>query len=175
MTPHQFGFTKNKSAVEAIFYFLTSIVKALDTKNEALGIFFDLTKAFDLVDHNRLLKKLSLLGVRGQAYSWVESFLRDRSMAVQLPFRNKGGRMDSITSQSARLNVGVPQGSVLGPLLFLLYVNDLPLGLRNSVLCLFADDTSLAVTSPNYSELQSKALIETQSVIQWFKIGRAHV
>ena len=111
----QFGFRKKHSTNHALIDITESIRKALDNGKFACGIFIDLQKAFDTVNHNILINKLNHYGIRGVANNWYKSYLTNRSQYVSIQGHN---------SEIEQINHGVPQGSVLGPLLFLLYIND---------------------------------------------------
>ena len=130
----QFGFRKNFSTAHAIINLIDSIENAFDKSKFACGDFTDLKKAFDTVDHEILLKKLWHYGIRGIANDWFKSYLTNRMQYVSI---------DGISSDLLKVNFGVPQGSVLGPLLFLLYINDLHNSIRFSSTFHFADDTGL--------------------------------
>ena len=130
----QFGFRKNFSTAHAIINLIDSIENAFDKKKFACGVFIDLKKAFDTVDHETLLKNLWHYGIRGIANDWFKSYLTNRMQYVSI---------DGISSDLLKVNFGVPQGSVLGPLLFLLYINDLHNSIRFSSPFHFADDTGL--------------------------------
>ena len=130
----QFGFRKNFSTAHAITNLIDSIENAYDKNKFACGVFIDLKKAFDTVDHEILLKKLWHYGIRGIANDWFKSYLTNRMQYVSI---------DGISSDLLKVNIGVPQGSVLGPLLFLLYINDLHNSVRFSSPFHFADDTGL--------------------------------
>ena len=104
----------------------------MDKGSFSCGVFIDLKKAFDTVDHNILLKKLHFYGFRGMIQDWFESYLRERTQATIV---------GQNTSNKMNITCEVPQGSVLGPLLFLLYVNDICSSSKTLKLCLFADDT----------------------------------
>ena len=165
---NQFGFRKNKSTLNAMFCFIHKIVKALDRKLSALSIFIDLTKAFDLVNHALLLTKLENIGFRGCALNWIKSYLINRKQIVELSYVDKLKYLRKAYSEKLTVNMGVPQGSVLGPILFLLFINDIKDITQNSNLCLFADDTSLTVTANDEEGVKLKAFIEGNLILQWF-------
>ena len=127
----QFGFLSKRSTVWQLLSVMDDWLQALDTGHCVHAGFLDVAKAFDRVDHGLLLLKLSTLGIRGVALSWFESYLRGRLIRT---------RVDGVLSDVRLISSGVPQGSVLGPLLFVLYFSDLPLAVRASC-SLYADDT----------------------------------
>ena len=155
----QFGFRENHSTILALIEIIDNIRKEIDCGNSVVGIYLDLSKAFDTVNHDKLLVKLNNYGIRGIANLWFKSYLEGRS---QLTFIN------STYSDQMNVSVGVPQGSVLGPLLFLLYVNDIAHVLPENSIRLFADDTNVFITSNNVNTLQAKAQLALQNLCEWF-------
>ncbi len=166
----QHGFVKSRSTTSAIFSLTNDIVAQLDSKNHSSGVFFDLSKAFDMVDHDLLLIKLDTMGVRGVALSWFSSFLKGRKQVVEMPAVDDVGYLKQIRSSEALVSRGVPQGSILGPVLFLLFINDLPSS-TNAKVCLFADDTSLSLSSPTFVELEQNIFMEANKLLQWFDVN----
>ena len=110
------------------------VFDALDKKRTTVGIFIDLSKAFDTVDHTILLNKLDYYGIKGLALEWFKNYLSDRLQYVEI-----GG----VSFHMLPITCGVPHGSILGPLLFLIYVNDLPMYSKFFKFILFADDTNI--------------------------------
>ena len=131
---HQFGFRKKHSTIHALIDITESIRKALDNNMHACGIFIDLQKAFDTVNHSILINKVNYYGIRGIGNNWFKSYLSKRSQYVSL---------QGFDSDIREVQHGVPQGSVLGPLLFLLYINDLHKAIKHSSVYHFADDTNM--------------------------------
>ena len=130
----QFGFRNKHSTNHALLSMIQQIQDALDNNNIAIGVFVDFKKAFDTVNHKILLRKLFHYGVRSVANSWFDSYLSNRKQFVSI---------NGVDSTLESIEHGVPQGSVLGPLLFLIYINDLHECIHNSTVRHFADDTNL--------------------------------
>jgi hypothetical protein len=124
-----------------------------------LIIFCDLKKAFDTVDINTLLSKLKKIGVVGNELSWFQSYLSNRTQFVCV---------NECLSESLNISVGVPQGSILGPLLFLIYINDLP-GCTDLLTKLFADDTAIINEDDNLDRLIQKTNTEFQKICTYFR------
>ena len=135
--PSQYGFRKMHSTELAALELTDRILKDIDERNVSLAIFMDLSKAFDTLDHQILLTKLNFYGIGGLALDWFSSYLTGRKQYVEV---------DGVKSGLLPLSTGVPQGSILGPLLFLIYMNDIPNANEDFKYILYADDTTLFST-----------------------------
>ena len=140
----QFGFRQQCSTSHGLISITGNIRKPLDNGNIGCGVFADLQKAFDTVDHQILLAKLNHYGIRGVSNDWLKSYLSNRNQYVSI------NRFDSGLTT---INWGVPQGSVLGPLLNLLYINDLNQAIKFCKVHQFADNTNLFCLSNSIKKL----------------------
>lgn len=163
LNPCQFGFRRKHSTAHAITYLINKISEAIDKKDFTLGIFIDLSKAFDTVNHNILLDKLMHYGINGVILSWFTSYLQSRKQYTLY---------NGINSKYLNITCGVPQGSILGPLLFLIYVNDLSYisSILNTIM--FADDTNFFYSHSNVENLISTVNIELAKCSVWLNANR---
>jgi len=166
----QNGFRKGKSIDTAVQSYTERVQKALDKRVHTIGIFIDLSKAYDVLNHNLLLEKLSYYGIRGSTNSWFRSYLFRRKQFIEISQSNtSSGKVNTYRSSCLDIGQGVPQGSVLGPLLFLLYINDLPKNVHDAKLVMFADDISVLISNGDARELQIKIDGVVTELETWFK------
>lgn len=158
----QHGFVKGKSTITAITDLVNNIVEARDKGIAAVGIFYDFSMAFDTISHSRLLEKLAGMGIAGIANKWIASFLSGRKQVVQLTHKRQ-----TYQSQEKTVNIGIPQGSVISPLLFILYTNDLPSHFENGSLTLFADDTTHFISASDQNQLVDFSNKATSDMVNW--------
>ena len=159
---NQYGFRKKHSTTHALIDLYDKISSALDHKEYAVGVFLDLSKAVDTVNHEILFDKLYYYGIRGLALDWVESFFTKRTQFVEY----NGSR-----STPHKIHCGVPQGSILGPLFFILYIKDLN-NATNLDSILFADDTNLFISHKDPDFLISTLNCELIKLSTWFRARR---
>ncbi|XP_050303664.1 uncharacterized protein LOC126741310 [Anthonomus grandis grandis] len=165
LTELQNGFRKGRSTVRAIYQALQKIIKSMNDRKATMAIFLDLSKAFDSVDHSILLKKLEAYGIRGVALKLLESYLSNRRQCIV--DRMSDGRQ--FKSGYKEIKKGVPQGSVLGPLLYIIYTNDVTNVYDDMVM--FADDTSL-ICSKNTDQECANQVAQTVGLLEdWFSIN----
>ena len=165
----QFGFRKNHSTTHAIHHSLNIIRENISDKKHILGIFIDLSKAFDTLDHKILLKKLDNCGIRGIANDLLKSYLSQRQQFTHFNGEN---------SDKENILFGVPQGSVLGPLLFLIYIiNDITNSIQdeNNKLVFYTDDTKIFITGYNKRSLIEKGNEILFKVNDFMKSNRLHI
>ncbi|KAK3101624.1 hypothetical protein FSP39_004973 [Pinctada imbricata] len=135
LSVHQSGFSLGDSTVNQLLYISNDIIRALDSGKEVRAVFCDISRAFDRVWHTGLLYKLSEIGISGNLLSWFHSYLHNRYQRLVI---------NGIETDWLSISAGVPQGSILGPILFLIYINDIVQDINSSIK-LFADDTTLYV------------------------------
>ena len=159
----QFGFQENHSIDHALVSLTEAVRNTLDNKRLGGGIFIDLQKAFDTVNHRILLSKLEHYGVRGCALQWFRSYPSDRKEYVSVNGSN---------SNLLSITCSVPQGSLLRALLFLIYINDLPNASKKLTFYLFADDTNIYFESKDLSQLIKIVNKELRLVKKWLDANR---
>ena len=159
----QYGFQKDLSTELAILELQDRINNSLNKNECCVGIFMDLSKAFDTLDHKILLYKLNHYGIRGIALSWFQNYLSDRNQFVCVNGTNSG---------HLPIKCGVPQGSILGPLLFLVYVNDLASVSKHAATILFADDTNVIYTGKNYEDICMLVQTDLKIISDWFRCNK---
>jgi len=162
LSDFQFGFRKNHSTLHPLLLFSNKITEVLENKKHAIAIFCDLRKAFDTVDHAILFEKLKDVGVSGIELQWFKSYLSNRK---QFTF------IEDTKSGLININIGVPQGSILGPLLFLIYINDLPL-CSEFLSLLFADDTTLILSHENFDTPVEQVNAELKKIAFYFRLNK---
>ena len=163
LSDRQYGFRKNRNTCHAVNELTSHIYKAFNEKKYTGAVFLDLSKAFDTVPHDILLSKLSNYGIRNNALSLLESYLNQRKQFVVV---------NDIKSTTKHITIGVPQGSVLGPLLFLIFINDLPLATKRIKSILFADDTTLFYSHENIQYLKDSLNADLTRVKDWLLANR---
>ena len=143
----------------ALIVLIYKITKALENGDYVIGMFLDFSKAFDTVNHHMMLEKLEYYGIRWSALAWFESYLANRQQYVTY---------NEVKSSCKTIKCDVPQGSILGPLLFLLYINDLANICKHTLPVLFADDTNLFNSGKDLTELHAKS----KAISTWLKVNK---
>lgn len=159
----QFGFRKSYSTNHALISIVENIRDQLDNKTFSCGVFIDLEKAFDTVNHSILIQKLDHYGIRGISNEWLKSYLVNRKQNVVF---------DGVSSEYRDISCGVPQGSILGPLLFLLYINDMHSSVKYSTIHHFADDTNLLYSNKDLKLLRKHMNEDLKLIFDWLCANR---
>ena len=163
LSKNQYGFRKHHSTYMSLIDMYDRISGAVDKNEFSIGIFIDLSKAFDTLDHNILLRKLEHYGIHGVALDWFRSYLCNRKQCVIL---------NGVMSDLQHITYGVPQGSILGPLLFILYINDIVNCSDSLLFILFADDTNLFFSCNDIWQLNDIVNVELTKVSNWFRANK---
>ena len=159
----QYGFRKKHSTEHALIELIDQIRLSSSNNQMTCGIFIDLSKAFDTVNHTILLQKLEYYGIRGPALNLFKSYLTNRKQYVQI---------DKCKSQTRPITCGVPQGSVLGPLFFILFINDLHKCCPDGKIRLFADDTTIFFHSNSIEDIELRGKAIMTQLTNWFKANK---
>ena len=166
---NQYGFRAKHSCKHAIGQVLGSILKGLENNFYSACVLLDLSKAFDTIEHQILLNKLEIYGVRGVPLKWFESYLTGRTLRVKC---STVCNSSTTIGKEYPVDYGTPQGSCLGPLIFLIFVNDLHLHLKDSKGIQFADDTTLIFVHQNLNYLQFCIQEELLTLQDWFNSNK---
>ena len=164
----QYGFRSQHSCEHAIAELVGNILKNKENGKTTISLFLDLSKAFDSLQHETLLKKLEIYGIRGTAHNWFTSYLENRTMRAKC----KTVMSNSELSQVYKTDFGTPQGSCLGPLLFIIFCNDLNLHLTYLSCIQFADDTTLYGANMSTRLLQCEVEHDLKTISDWFKSNK---
>lgn len=154
----QYGFRAGHGCEHALLEAQTKLLQSMEKKQVTALLLLDFSKAFDMVDHSILLSKLEHYGIRGISLSWFRSYLTDRTQYVHA---------NNLDSAILNLKYSVPQGSILGPILFILYINDLPNVSNLAKYIFFADDANLIISADNFEELNYRVNIVLDRVQKW--------
>ena len=164
LSSHQSGFRPKHSTVTTLTDVTDYILKNIDAGHFVGGVFIDLKKAFDTVNHKILLKKLASFGIAGLELDWFKSYLSDRKQAT---------KMGTTLSKSKGVSFGVPQGTILGPLLFTMYINDLPLTVSSETkITLYADDTAVFYASKDINEINAHMNVILERITSWMGVNK---
>jgi len=156
---HQYGFQAKKSTLHPMIHLLNYLGQAKNEKLITIGVFCDLAKCFDTISHSILLKKLEKIGIHGLELEWFKSYLNNRNQFVYT-----NGEKSNLLG----INKGVPQGSILGPILFLIYINDIK-NCTSLMTLLFADDSNFLISGKDLNQIVEILNIELKNICDWFR------
>ena len=159
----QFGFRKKHSTYMPVALLVEEITKTLEKNEKVVGLYLDLKKAFDTVNVNILLRKLNAIGLRGALLNVIQSYFENRTQRLQA---------NGVLSQQNEVKLGVPQGSILGPLLFIIYMNDIAAVSNDVKFYLFADDTAILMKGKTYQDIQIQVNYFIPKLMKWFSCNR---
>jgi hypothetical protein len=166
---NQFGFQKDKSTILAIYKVLSEVWSSLNNRTKCVGLFLDMSKAFDGVIHDILLGKLERVGIRGLALSLLKSYLEDREQVTVIEtFNKKSKTFEEVESDPIKVTIGLPQGSILGPLLFLIYINELP-NITDHKCIMFADDATIFIQNRLNIDFNTDINNTLEKIVDWLK------
>ena len=154
----QYGFRPGRSCEHALLNAQNILLDTLSKSQISLLLLIDYSKAFDMVDHKVLLRKLDHYGIRGTALKWMKSYLENRTQFVSI---------DGTNSSEQQMKYGVPQGSILGPLLFIIYINDLPEIFPLARFILYADDANIILTANTIEEIYEQLIQLSNIMLNW--------
>lgn len=158
ISKNQYGFQKGKNINQLLGIFSNEVNKSLDKNEHCLGLFIDFSKAFDTLSHNKMIEVLEHTGIRGNCIEWFKNYLECRNYSVKLQDR---------MSDNIPLKQGVPQGSKLGPILYIIYANDMMRVLRDSNVYAYADDTAIIVSNKCSDTAMDIMQIELNKITKW--------
>lgn len=167
---NQYGFRPGLNTFDAMYSLMNTVLGALDCKRYVASVCLDLSRAFDCVDHTVLLAKLQYYGIRGKAFQLMKSYLTNRKQTVEIGFDS-----ETFKSKEEVIKCGIPQGSNLGPLLFICFINDLVYNVDQSEIVLFADDATIPVTADTSNALKTRLESAIGQAANWLKNNRLHI
>lgn len=174
ITPNQHGFSRGKSTLTAFHCFYERLIYYIEAGECPVGIFCDLSRAFDCVNHDLLLEKLSHYGINGIPHNWLCSFLRNRTQYVSI-MHYSNNSVSQVQSNSVNIDTGVPQGSVLGPVLFICYINELDKIYNGTLFTMYADDTSIIISDKNDDRLNHNSVTLLTKISEWFATNHLYL
>ncbi|KAK9879321.1 hypothetical protein WA026_004174 [Henosepilachna vigintioctopunctata] len=165
LSTSQHAYIKGYSTQTAIYEFIANIVHALEDSDIAIGLFLDLSRAFDSLNHGYIFKKMEQYGIRGTSLEWFKSYLHFRTQTVSI-----NTDTSEVNSETLPIEFGVPQGSILGPIIFIIFINDLSDKLTNNHVSVinYADDTNILLRSTNCFEATQLTMNTLSQANEWF-------